>query len=178
MSRLTRILWTKSASCTLSTTARSLSSDCGGSTLAEFAITVGLLLTLVIGIMGVALELYASNFVADAASSAARYAMVRGSTWSTSCGSATATGCNATSSNISTFVQSITPAGLSFSNVQVRTSWPGTTPGGFTCSNVAGNNSTGCLVKVTVSYAFSFYMPFVGQNSTTLSSTAVQTISQ
>ena len=160
------------------TGARALAHQSCGSSLIEFALSIGLLMTVVVGIMGFSLEVFAEHFVANAARAAARYAMVRGSTAATACASVSASNCTATSSNVVNYVQSITPGGISLASLAVTSSWPGTTPAGSACANISGNNSPGCMVTITVKYAFSFYLPFVGQDTATISSTGAQTITQ
>ena len=149
-----------------------------GSSLVEFALSVSLLLTVVFGIMGLSLAAYADHFVAIAAQAAARYASVRGSSWSTTCASATATSCVANAGSVQTYVQSITPNGVSYSNITVNATWPGTTPAGGACYAVSGSNSPGCMVQVKVKYLFSFAMPFMPTGALSLSSTGALPITQ
>ena len=149
-----------------------------GSSMVEFALSISLLLTVVFGIIGFSLATYADHFVALAAQAATRYAAVRGSSWSSTCASATATGCIANAASVQSYVQSITPGGVSNRNVSVQTIWPGNTPAGGPCFAVAGNNSPGCMVKVTVRYAFSFSLPFLPTNAVTLTSTGGLPIAQ
>ena len=61
-----------------------------------------------------------------AAREATRYAMVRGASWSSTCSTAIAYDCAASSSNISAFVQSLAPSGVKTTNLTTTTNWPGT----------------------------------------------------
>ena len=152
--------------------------DEAGSSMIEFALSASLLMMLVFGIMGMSLAAYTDHFVAIAAQAATRYASVRGSTWASACGTATATSCTATASSVKNYVQSITPGGVSYSDVTVQATWPGTTPAGKACFAVSGSNSPGCMVQVKISYSFSFLLPFLPDNAITLTSTGALPITQ
>jgi Flp pilus assembly protein TadG len=157
---------------------KELRSNQSGSSLIEFAASATLMLTAIFGIMDCSRALYADHFVCDGATEAARYAMLRGSTWTgTSC---TTPSCMASSSNVTSFVQSIVPFGVSTSStyLTVITTWPGTTPSGASCSTMGIYNSLGCVVKVNLKYSFNFVLPFLPKNTLVLSSTSAYAISQ
>ncbi len=149
-----------------------------GSSLIEFALSVSLLMMVVFGIMGLSLAAFSDHFVAIAAQAATRYASVRGSTWSSTCASASATGCVTTAGLVQSYVQSLAPAGINTGNLTVQTTWPGTTPAGGACFQSSGKNSPGCTVQVTVTYSFSFLLPFMPANTMNLSSTGALPIAQ
>lgn len=137
-------------------------SDASGSTMVEFALSVGVVLALFFGVFYASMALYADHFTANAAKAAARYAMVRGSTWNGApCSSVSTLDCTATSRSVTNFVQSIIPPGISASEVAVSTTWPGTTPIGATCDTVNGANSPYCAVRVEVQYTFNISVPFL-----------------
>jgi Flp pilus assembly protein TadG len=139
--------------------------ECGSSAL-EFSLAFSLLLLCVLGIMECSMALYADHFVTDAAKEATRYAMVRGSSWSTtSCPTYSSFSCVANSANVTSFVRSLAPPGINPTSVVVTTTWPGVTPTGAACDTVNGANSPTCAVDVNVQYSFNFLLPFVPWNS-------------
>jgi len=84
-------------------------------------------------------------------------------------------GCTASSADIQNYVQTLATVGLKSSSVTTNTTnWPGTTPDGATC---AQTNSQGCLVKVTVSYSYSF-IPFLKISALPISATSEAVIVQ
>jgi Flp pilus assembly protein TadG len=148
-----------------------------GSVLVEFAVSLSILLAMVFGIMDFSRALYAYRFMSYAATQATRYAMVRGTTFAgTSCATVSTYDCNATTANLTSYVQSLAPPGLTPSAITVTTTWPGTTPTGLACANGAGNNSPSCVVKVVVSYAFKFVMPFLPLSTLNFSATSTKII--
>jgi Flp pilus assembly protein TadG len=151
-----------------------------GSALVEFAASALLLFTLLFGIMECSRAVYIDHFVANAAQEGARYVMVRGGSWSSSCASVTSSSCVATSSNISAFVQSLASGGVTKSNLSVTTRWPGTDATGASClsNSTVPTNAVGCTVTVTVTYAFSYVSPLLPQKSLSLTATSEVTIVQ
>ncbi len=147
-----------------------------GSTLVEFAISAILLFTLIFGILDGSRALYVDHFVANAAQEGARYAMVRGASWSASCSATVAYNCNASSANIATFVQSIATAGVAKANITTTATWPGTNAAGASCTSGSTKNIAGCAVKVIVTYPFSFVVPLLPLKTLSLSSTSQVTI--
>ena len=154
--------------------------DESGSAVVEFAASAILLFTLVFGIMECSRAVYINHFLANAAQEGARYAIVRGASWSSSCASYTASGCTASGSHVTSFVQSIASAGVNPSNLNVATSWPGLTAAGASCmsNSSAPSNAIGCVVVVKVTYSFSFVSPLLPQRTLPLTSTAETTIVQ
>lgn len=142
-----------------------------GSALVEFAMTAPLLIFLILAVLQGMFAMYAYHFTAYAAQQGARFAMVRGATWSANitsyCGTSAppnftmAYDCEAQSSDIQNFVKGL--GAISPTNLTVNTSWPGLNPDGTT-SGCAKTNSKGCLVKVTANYTFNFvpFLPFTG----------------
>jgi len=154
-----------------------------GSTLAEYAIVLVVLLTFLLGIMDFSRFLYTYHFVSEVAREGTRYAVVRGSTFgSTACAFTSSFACNATAANVQSYVQGLAPPGIAPGSLTVTTTWPGTAPAGAAtaCPTTSGNNSPGCLVQVVVSYPFKFLFPFMPKSSSTwtVSSTSVMTILQ
>ncbi len=156
--------------------------------LVEFAMSALILMGVMVGVIEFALAAYAYHFVSSAAQQGTRFAMVRGHTWSedeaTNCSTSAppnftmAYECTASGTDIQNYVQSLATAGISPDNVTINTSdvWPGKTPDGTTgtCSPA---NSQGCLVKVTVSYSFSF-LPFQHLSALSIGATSEGAILQ
>lgn len=156
-----------------------------GAELVEFALAASLLAFILFGALQWMSAMYAYHFTNYAAQQGARFAMVRGYTWSkdetTNCSTSappnfTMTyGCTASSADIQNYVQSLAAVGIKTSGMTVNTTnWPGTTPDGATCATV---NSQGCLVKVTVSYSYSF-IPFLKITAIPISATSETVILQ
>lgn len=149
-----------------------------GSELVEFALASVLLFTLIFGIIDCTHALYADHFVSYAAREATRYAMVRGSTWNgTACASTTTVECVAGDSDVSAYIQSIVPPWITANSVTVNSTWPGITAAGASCGSSTGTDP-GCVVEVTVTYPFSFSLPFLPRSAMTFSSSSAATITQ
>lgn len=164
-----------------------------GSALVEFAIVAWLMVLLLFGIFECGYAMYAYHYTTWAAQQGARFAELRGHTWSkdsTQNCSTTAPpsftmvyDCTASATDIQNFVQSLATGGLNYSNVTINTTssslWPATTPAcTSSCSACATNaNSQGCLVKVTVSYTFN-PLPFLKMSSLSMSATSEKVILQ
>ena len=149
-----------------------------GSALVEFAISAVLLIMLLFGVFQGMLAMYIYHYTAWAAQQGARFAQVRGYTWSSLsapshyyCGTSAPPNftikyeCEALPSDIQNYVQSL--GAINPSNIKLNTTssyvWPGHTPTGST-SGCAQTNSKGCLVQVTATYTFNFipFVPFTG----------------
>jgi Flp pilus assembly protein TadG len=143
------------------------------------ALCIGLVLLVIFGIMECSLAVYAEHYIESAAASGARYATVRGSTYSgTACASPSASYCEAGTSDIQSYIQANAAPGIIASNISVTASWPGTTGGTGACDSVQGNDSPGCLVTVTVTYPFTFILPAPLNQSITFRAVRSMVISQ
>jgi Flp pilus assembly protein TadG len=151
-----------------------------GGTLVEAGVTMTLLLMCIFGIMDCSRAVYVNHYMRYAADEAARYAMVRGSTWNgASCATVQTESCTATAANVTSFVSSITPIGINAGNtLAVTTTWSGNNPAGSSCSTNGVVNGPGCVVTVRVSYNFSFVLPFLPANAVSMGSTSSVAISQ
>ena len=149
----------------------------GGTELVELALSSVLLFTVVFGIMDCSRAVYINHYLAQAARDGVHYAMVRGSSWTSSCSSTSSSACTASSSNVGSFVSRLAIPGVVPANMTVNTTWPGTTPSGTTCGS-GSTNAQGCLVNVQVNYAFHFMMPFLPNLGWNMSSTSSATIVQ
>jgi hypothetical protein len=89
-------------------------------------------------------------------------------------------GCTASSTDIQNYVKSLAVGGINPSSVSINTTnssvWPGTTPDG-TSTGCTQANSKGCMVKVTVSYTFSF-LAILKISALTISATSENVILQ
>jgi Flp pilus assembly protein TadG len=161
-----------------------------GSSLVEFAMSALMLMGILVGVIEFGLAMYTYHFLSSAAQQGARFAMVRGYTWSenvtTNCSTSAPPNftmtydCTAQGSDIQNYVQSLATGGISSSSVTVNTTssylWPGTTPDGTT-TGCSTTNSQGCMVKVTVSYSFKF-LPIEKLSTLSLSATSEGVILQ
>ena len=152
--------------------------DESGSGLVELAVTALLFFTVLFGIMECSRAVYVDLFLANSAREAVRYASVRGSSWPSNCASAASFDCIASSANVTSTVQSIASAGINSSMLNVSTAWPGTNATGASCSTSSPYNVVGCVVKVTVTYPFTFASPLLPHTTLTLTSTSEGSITQ
>jgi Flp pilus assembly protein TadG len=158
-----------------------------GSELVEFAMTALVLMGLLFGMIEFMLAMYAYHFVSTAAQQGVRFAAVRGNTWSqyetVNCSTSPPSSftmvydCTASAQDIENYVQSLVTPGMNSSNVTIdETStdvWPGTTPDGTSCitSTNTSSDGQGCLVKVKVTYNFTF-LPFEKIHAFSMSATS------
>ncbi|MFC5860846.1 TadE/TadG family type IV pilus assembly protein [Acidicapsa dinghuensis] len=154
-----------------------------GSQMVEFALSISVLFAVLCGIFGFCEAIYSSHFVAYAAESGARYAMVRGAEWKTSCNTSAPPNftlgynCQAVASDVQNYVRSIALPGINQSAVTVSTTWPGTTPDCTTgCTVCTTTTSQGCFVTVQVTYPFQFRLPFLSRSTMSLTSTSEKVI--
>jgi Flp pilus assembly protein TadG len=137
--------------------------DDGGQALVEFGLSVPIFLAVVYGICDFGRALYTYDLVTSAARLGSRYAIVHGS-------SCTAPGCTANVATIQSYVQSKV-TGVNSAYLTVATTWS-TAPG---CTDPARQGPQ-CIVNVTVSYPFAFYL--VLNAPITMTSSSQMVISQ
>jgi len=168
-----------------------LASDESGAELVEFALTALILMLLLTGGIQLIFAMYAYHFTSYAAQQGARFAIVRGYTWSKSTATNCSTSappnftmqydCTASATDIQNYVKSLATPGITASNVTINTStshvWPGTTPDGTTSACSTHANSQGCLVEVSVSYTVDF-VPFMPMTAIPMSAVAEKAIVQ
>jgi len=157
-----------------------------GSEMVEFGLSALLLMTILMGILDVTRAMYAYNMVSHTAQSGARYAMLRGADWASSCNTSAppsftmSYGCKASATDVQNYVKSL--GMVNWSNqgtTPVTVTWPQTTPDcTSSCSACSTSNNKGCMVKVNVQFKFKFATVFFKQTTVTLSSTAQQVIQQ
>jgi Flp pilus assembly protein TadG len=154
---------------------KSVWQDTAGSAMLEMATSSMVVLLAILGVMECSRALYVEHALASAAHDAARYAMVRGSTWSTTCTSTTMVSCNATAPQVTAYVKSILPPGIAASSITVVTAPP---IKASICDTAQGANSPGCTVQVTLSYPFTFLLPLPSKAAINFQASAAVTISQ
>ena len=145
-----------------------------GSEVVEFALTSTVFFALLLGIIEFGVCIYANNFVATAAQQGTRYAMVRGSDWTSACASTSSYGCAATTTNVQNYILSQPHGGINLVAADITVTQMTTNADGATC--VA--NSKGCQVKVKISYPFQLNIPLLpaSYSTVTLTSTSIETI--
>lgn len=148
-----------------------------GASLVELSISLLLFVGLILSIAEFSFAIYSYHFVSYGAQQAARYAIVRGSHWTTACSSTVNYDCTASATNVQDYVRSIASPGITPSSISVTTTWPGVTPSGST-TNCSPANRSGCVVQITVSYPFNLEIPFVPAKSLQFSSSAQMVIQQ
>jgi Flp pilus assembly protein TadG len=144
--------------------------------LVEFAISSSVFFILLFGIVEFCLVIYASNFVAYAAQKGTRYAMVRGSDWTSACAATSSYACQASADNVKNYVLSLPHPGLSLAISNVDANWLGYTATGVTSTCATKPTAQGCQVQVTVHSAYSLNIPFIPAASIPLTSTSIETI--
>ncbi|HVR46013.1 MAG TPA: TadE family protein [Candidatus Binatia bacterium] len=130
-----------------------------GSTLAETAVVMAVLLTIMFGIIDFGRALYTYSFVANAAREGARWAIVRGSKCTL------LDHCPASSTDVQTYVQSLSEGATNPSKISASLNF------------TACGNAPGCVAEVTVQYPFRFMLPFLPTAAMTMSSTSEMVIS-
>lgn len=140
-----------------------------GASLVEEALALGILMTLMFGVIQVSLALYSYHSISEAAREGTRYAVVRGS----SCSGFTSA-CPAAASDVQTYLQGYGFPGVS--TMVVTTTWPTT---GTACTpSVTPCNNPGNLVKVVVTYPFTLSVPYITTSVLSLTSTSQMVISR
>lgn len=160
-----------------------------GSALVEFAVTVPLLIFLLVAVLQGLFAMYAYHYTAWAAQQGARFAMVRGYTWSqntpTPCGTSAPPNftiiynCTAVNNDIEYYVQSLGAMNPSSLTINMTSSyiWPGLNPDNSTTGCTSHTNSKGCLVKVTTNYTFNL-LPLISASALTMTATSEKVILQ
>jgi Flp pilus assembly protein TadG len=160
-----------------------------GAELVEFALSSLLLVTFLFGIFNWMLGMYVFHFTTYAAQQATRYAMVHGHTWSKNTSEPCSTSappnfvmsfnCEASTTDIQNYVQSLAGPGITPSGLTINTSsssvWPGVTPDGTTAPCSAHANAKGCMVKIKVSYSFTF-LPLMKLSALSMGATSEKVI--
>lgn len=150
-----------------------------GQTIWEFSVLAPIILLMLVGVIEFASGIYTYSEVAYSASAAARWASVRGSTYS--CSTCTPTG-PAKQSDISTYVLGFAEWSASNQPTVTATWTPvGCQVGQPNCTGSCQNNATNCpgsTVQVTVQTNFQLGVPLMKTVTLPLTSTTQMVISQ
>ena len=148
--------------------------DSHGAMLVDFALSILIVLAAMFGVMDFCRAMYSYHFISYAAQEGARFAMVRGNGWVSNgaCNTSappsftTKYSCVANGTDVQNYVRSIALPGIVASDLTTSTTYPGTRPGcTSSCSCPNGNNAAPCMVNVTVTYYFHFFMPFLPKSA-------------
>lgn len=123
-----------------------------GATLVEFALSVMLLLTLMLGVVEFGRALYAYHFTSHAARTAARWAAVNGSTCAgdSSCdGSYGMNSGYATATDIETYAKNLAPLGMNPSDLTATACWPSAQSASLSCASSLATEPTSCSTYPT-----------------------------
>ena len=123
-----------------------------GSSLIEFAATLGLMMTFIFVLTQISMALYTYGMISECAREATRWASVRG----TQCLTAGGASCTATTTSVSNYAK-----GLGFPNIGGSAISPVTTYPDL-------DEAPGHRVKVTITYPYSVSLPFVPQKAISL----------
>jgi Flp pilus assembly protein TadG len=143
-----------------------------GAAAVEFALTIAVMISLIIGMMEAGLALFNLHIISESARAGARYAMVRGDTCTVS-----GVSCTATTTQIQNYVKGLEYPGIITSNMTVTVTYSAY-PSGTSCTPNSNCANPGDLVTVKVSYPFVWSIPFVPSSSIPLNSTSAVIISQ
>ncbi len=153
----------------------------------ETAISFSLLSMLMFGVFEICLAVYAYHSLANTAEEATRYAIVRGSSWSSSCDGSgkdgsgyTASGCTASPTDIANFVANRNFPGMNITAADVCVEYFSSVPSSTstTCSGNSSPNGPGDIVQVTITYPFNLSVPYLNAQALTMSTTSQMVISQ
>jgi Flp pilus assembly protein TadG len=133
-----------------------------GSALIEFAVSFGTMMCFVFALMELCLAFYSNSMISEAAREGTRYAIVHGSTCTTSASAS----CTATSSQMNTYVSGLALPNLGGGTMTVNTTYPD------------GNESPGSRVLIKVTYVFPIKLPYLATNSLNLSAASEMYILQ
>jgi Flp pilus assembly protein TadG len=140
-----------------------------GNALVEQALVITFLLTVILGIIDFSRVLYAYHFVSNAACDATRWASVRSNNTNLPGGAASP-------ANVQTFVSNVSGMGLDPAKVTTAIAWTAPPNGSPSCP--PNTNRPGCVVQVSVNYAYTFLFPFLRQGNFTMTSTSQMVITQ
>lgn len=153
-----------------------------GQTLVETSLTMLMLIGLIFAVIQGSMAVYSFHYLSNAAHEAARYAIVRGGDWGTSCSGYGDSQCTASANDIRNYVAFRGFPGIQVAPSNVYVSYFNTIPSSVTrnCSDGSDttDNVTGDVVQVTICYPYSFALPGIGTYSYTLTSTSQMVIAQ
>ena len=133
-----------------------------GDSMVEFALTLPVLFTFLVGLTQLCLGYYTYQLISEYAREGTRYAMVRGANCKTSAGAS----CTVTASEVNTWVEALTYPNMGGGTVTATTTYPD------------GDEVSPHRVQVVVTYTFPYKIPFSASRNLSLSSTSVMYILQ
>lgn len=139
------------------------------------------LVMLIFGTIEVSWAVYTYHTVANAAHEGARYAIVRGSSWSSNCAGWGSSQCKASGTDIANYVANRSLAGVSIDpSTDVCVQWFASVPSSTSNSCTAGGTTKaqGNIVQVTVTHPFTLNVYFLPQRTISISSTSQMVIAQ
>ncbi|MGB6690355.1 MAG: TadE/TadG family type IV pilus assembly protein [Terracidiphilus sp.] len=131
--------------------------DDEGQSLVEFAISSTVLLTFIFCMAEATLAYYSYDMISESAREGTRYAMVRGSSCTTSGNSS----CEVTASQVNSYVADLGWPNLGGGTVTVNTTYPD-----------GNENPQTSRVKVSIQYVFPINLPFVPSHSITMNASS------
>lgn len=157
-----------------------------GQSLVETALSMMALLMLIFGVIESSWAIYSNHYVGNVAHEAARYAIVRGASWGTSCDGTGSAGsgyasskCTANATDIQNFVANDNfGTSITASNVCVEYFSTLPTSASTSCTTSTGTlaNSVGDVVQVTITYPFTISIPLIPAITWNMSSTSQMVI--
>ena len=145
-----------------------------GAALVEFAVSVLMLVTMALGIIGFGMEIFSYNCISNAAHEGTRYGMVHGAACSS---------CNLSSSQIASYVTGIATQGINTNALTVNVycgPLAASPPTGDCGQSTSGtpNDTPGNVVYVQVSYTYTFFSTLVHVNPISMQSVSERVIWQ
>lgn len=142
------------------------------------------LLMLIFAVIESSWAIYSDHYVSNVAHEAARFAIVRGGSWSSACdGTGTQSKCTAKLDDVKNFVANRNFPGINVTASQVHVQYFSTLPSSTSQSCTAEStgtlaNAAGNIVQVTVCHPFTLTVPLVPAITWNLSSTSQMVIAQ
>jgi Flp pilus assembly protein TadG len=152
-----------------------------GSAIVEIALALTILFPMIFGIMEACLGVYTYHFISEASREATRYAIVRGSTYTTNCSTppndatCVAQG-GSNTGDITTYVQNLNFPAINPAKMTVNSTW--LKSDGTACGTTNSCKAIGNQVKVIITYHFPLSVPFIPVSTWTMTSTSQMVISQ
>ncbi|HEX3457354.1 MAG TPA: TadE/TadG family type IV pilus assembly protein [Candidatus Baltobacteraceae bacterium] len=139
-----------------------------GASLPEAAIVMTLLLTFMFGVVDFGRAFYTYGLVGHLARQGARWAIVRGS----QCSGLDHCPAQPGAADIQPYIRSLSEGATDPTQITAQLSFP-------SCTGASGgaNDAPGCVAQVTVTYPFSFLLPFVHSGQITMTSSSQMVIS-
>lgn len=161
-----------------------------GSEIAEVWMSFLMMMCLIFCVIEACLAVYSFHYLGNASHEAARYAMVRGSSWSSTCDGSGSAGsgygssmCTASTQDIANYVANRNFPGISITASDVCVEYYSSIPSSASQNCVTSTGSTlanapGDVVQVTITYPFTLNMPLLPTYTWHLMSTSQMVISQ